>query len=221
VLKRFIQFLLVVLLIPWIIGVTLQIMLLPPITGFWAARYVDVENSAVSRQELLTAADAGRRYVSGGLDEMPRSADERIGFTEQVIAHMQDVRDVFTTVRYLVIILSLVLIAISAWLFRSEHCKLLGQSLRIAAILTLGLVLLLAIIGWLNFDALFTTMHQLFFAEGSWTFAYDSLLITTYPLPFWIAMAATWAAVLVSFCLAALLVGQLMVKRTKQVAKQV
>jgi len=220
VLKRFLQFLLVMVLIPWIIGVTLQAMLLPPVTNFWAARYVDVENSAVSRQELLTAAEAGRRYVSGGLDEMPRSSDERIGFTDQVLSHMQDVRNVFTTVRYIVIILSLLLIAISAWLIKSEHIKLLGQALRMAAILTFGLVLLLAIFGWLNFDALFTTMHQLFFAEGSWTFAYNSLLITTYPLPFWIAMAATWAAVLVSFCLIALLVGQLLVSRTKQVAKQ-
>ena len=50
--------------------------------------------------------------------------------------------------------------------------------------------------GTLDFDALFTAFHGLFFAEGTWTFASDSLLIQTFPEQFWATAAGVWAGLI-------------------------
>jgi uncharacterized membrane protein len=41
----------------------------------------------------------------------------------------------------------------------------------------------------INFDFLFNLFHNIFFSAGSWLFPANSLLITMYPKPFWIAAA--------------------------------
>lgn len=46
----------------------------------------------------------------------------------------------------------------------------------------------------IDFEGLFAVFHSLFFAQGSWVFSADSLLITMYPEPFWIGMGAIWLA---------------------------
>jgi hypothetical protein len=40
-------------------------------------------------------------------------------------------------------------------------------------------------------------MQENFFADGTWTFAADSLLICTYPEAYWLGMAIAWAVTLV------------------------
>ena len=55
------------------------------------------------------------------------------------------------------------------------------------------IVVLGAVAGLLNFDALFTWFHGLFFAAGTWEFPADSLLIEVFPEPFWSTAAAVWA----------------------------
>jgi len=181
---------------------------LPQITQFWVNKYADVTNSSVSKEELLRAADAGLRFVSGGPDNMPRGDDYRTSFDAEAISHMYDVRAVFTSVRILAMILAAVILVLGSVLVNRAQYKALGQALSWAATLTLVLVLALTVFGWLNFDALFILMHQILFEEGTWSFQYNSLLITTYPFDFWIAMAASWAFVLVLICVVALLIGQ-------------
>lgn len=58
--------------------------------------------------------------------------------------------------------------------------------------LTLAVMLLAAAWAAVSFDSFFTTMHALFFAEGTWTFASDSLLITMFPTAFWRGMGILW-----------------------------
>jgi len=50
------------------------------------------------------------------------------------------------------------------------------------------------LVGVVDFDAFFTWFHSLFFAEGTWVFPYEALLIRVFPLRFWVAAAATWGA---------------------------
>jgi uncharacterized membrane protein len=59
-------------------------------------------------------------------------------------------------------------------------------------------VVLGALAGTVNFDALFTWFHGLFFSAGTWEFPYDSLLIQLFPEGFWIAAGATWAGLVAS-----------------------
>ena len=205
---RLIQALLVCSLIPWLIGITLMIMLLPPVTQFWSGLLSDFHNAAVSKEELLDAADAGLRYVNGGMDNMPRGLDERFAFTDDVLSHMQDVRKVFSLARMVTIILSIIIVGLGILSVARKEIPRLGRSMALAAILTFLLIAAFVFIGWLNFDFLFTKMHELLFAEGSWLFRYDSLLINAYPLAFWIAMAATWAVLIMVFCFLFFAVGR-------------
>ena len=44
----------------------------------------------------------------------------------------------------------------------------------------------------IDFNGLFAAFHSLFFVDGTWTFNYDSLLISMYPIDFWMGMGAVW-----------------------------
>jgi integral membrane protein (TIGR01906 family) len=202
------QALLTLCLIPLLIGASLLLMLLPPVTMFWAERLADFENSAVSRVELMQAAEAGLIYVSGGSDYMPRGNDFRTAFPADVISHMDDVRDVFYAVRIAVATLAAAVAMLIFFLITRNEQVRAGKALSWSASLTTVCTLALVVYGLLSFDELFSKMHQLLFADGTWLFQSNSLLITAYPFEFWIAMAATWAAVLFIMCLLAFAFGQ-------------
>jgi len=78
-------------------------------------------------------------------------------------------------------------------MFRRQRIDAIVAALRAGAILTVALIVLAAIAAVSDFDSFFTAFHGLFFASGTWTFAYDSLLIQTFPEPFWASSGAAWA----------------------------
>ena len=226
--NRLVQVLLTILLVPLLIGLSLQLLLLPPITHAWSDRFADVANAAVPKTTLLAAADAGLLYVAGGSDQMPRlslqstllslvpgnqqsalsGAAGRISFTPDVIAHMTDVRNVLAVARVITIFLAGLCLALGVILVKKQHHRLLSQALVLSALGSVLVVGVLVALGWWNFDGLFLIMHELLFT-GNWEFSYDSLLICAYPLPFWMAMGATWAGLLLVFCLLALVVSKM------------
>jgi len=69
----------------------------------------------------------------------------------------------------------------------NEGTKILARAVSVA------LLPAAAIAAVSDFDSFFTAFHGLFFASGTWTFAYDSLLIQTFPEPFWATSGAAWA----------------------------
>jgi integral membrane protein (TIGR01906 family) len=50
---------------------------------------------------------------------------------------------------------------------------------------TLILILVLGILGALNWQQFFTDFHRIFFADGTWTFYVDDTLIRLFPAQFW------------------------------------
>ena len=60
--------------------------------------------------------------------------------------------------------------------------------------LLLALLAVLGVWGMVDFNGLFAAFHSLFFVDGTWTFSYDSLLISMYPLDFWMGMGGVWLA---------------------------
>lgn len=85
-------------------------------------------------------------------------------------------------------------------------CGVAGRKRQVGnVVMASGIVVLVAFVAlgaWaiVDFNALFTTFHRLFFSQGNWTFPYDSLLICALPTEFWIGMGAVWlvASALVS-----------------------
>jgi integral membrane protein (TIGR01906 family) len=128
---------------------------------------------------------------------MPEGNDERTAFTPDAVSHMKDVRYVIEGVQILTLVLVVLLVAVSVLAARARGLLSVASGLFFGGIGAVAGTLVLVIAGALNFDALFTAMHEVFFADGTWTFAADSLLICAYPEAYWLGMAITWAVVLV------------------------
>ena len=93
----------------------------------------------------------------------------------------------------------LVGLAVWVWVeFARGRLDRVAAALRAGAVWSVALVALAAVAGLTDFEALFSAFHGLFFAEGTWTFASDSLLIQTFPEAFWATAAGVWAALILA-----------------------
>lgn len=141
------------------------------------------------------------------------SADERYVFTPEAISHLDDVYHVVEAVRIPLAIIGLFAIAAAAHVGVRAGRKPLGGVLVAAGS---GLFAALAVVGaWalIDFNGFFSVFHSLFFAADSWTFSWDSLLITALPLPFWMGMAGLWLGVAALLSVASILTGMKLRRR--------
>jgi integral membrane protein (TIGR01906 family) len=135
-----------------------------------------------------------------------RFDDGRALYNARELHHMRDVKAV-TQAAFNVGIIG-ALLAISAAIFlrvRDSSRRWLRASLRSGALLTLSLIftiVVLAVVGW---DFFFTAFHQVFFADGTWTFAYSDTLIRLFPEQFWFDAALAIGAITVGGALLILL----------------
>lgn len=112
-------------------------------------------------------------------------------FTESEQSHLEDVKSLLKTNK---IILDIVLIILlSAFLalifyFKKNIIKNISKSLIYSGVITDSLLVILLIIS-INFDFAFTLFHKILFPQGNWTFPLDSLLITLYPIQFFVDAA--------------------------------
>ena len=88
--------------------------------------------------------------------------------------------------------------------------RALGGVAQAAGIAVIAVFALLAAWVVADFNGFFAAFHSLFFANGTWTFSYDSLLITMYPPEFWIGMGAVWLAATGLLSIASVVVGALL-----------
>jgi integral membrane protein (TIGR01906 family) len=203
--------LLVVLTALWLIGASFRVVLLGPITSVLAEHTVNDRLSAVDHSRLVEVAETGRAFVVGEKGAaLPEGSDYRNSFTPDVVGHMEDVRVVIQGAGILTLILTVLLVAALVIAGRKAGRTAVGLGLLVGGITAFVLVLILALAGSLSFDALFASMHRLFFAEGTWTFAEDSLLICAYPLLFWIGMGVVWGIVLVLLSILSAVTGFLL-----------
>ena len=72
--------------------------------------------------------------------------------------------------------------------------KNLGRVLACAGGLTIAAFAAFGAAALIDFDAFFSLVHGLFFAQGTWTFWYRSLLICSLPEGFWMGMGILWFA---------------------------
>ena len=106
-------------------------------------------------------------------------------YNERELSHMVDVKNlVQVTIRiWLVVGAGLAVLGILAaargWL--AEFWKAVFRG----GWFTLGLIALLLAAVTINFNALFTVFHQLFFTGGTWLFYYSDSLIRLFPIRFW------------------------------------
>lgn len=191
----------------WIVGLSLAIVVagatvlpltVPLFTRTLAARFSLAEEAGLSPQRMLQVAEQVRAFVvdSRG-DTLPATVDGRAGFDAAAVSHLVDVRKVIGDARLVTGLIALVVIAwIAVQLGRGGASRVAG-ALRAGAVLTVVLVAVAAVAAFSDFESFFTAFHQLFFRSGTWTFPYDSLLIETFPEPFWASCGAAWAGLMV------------------------
>lgn len=147
---------------------------------------------------------------AGGLEtHLPRInfQGERFILSDAAIDHLDDVRSVlqaastaFTIIGTITIVAFVALIILSVRTHNEGIRRICATSMKVSSLTLLvfmGIVTLWALI---SFNSLFTMLHMLFFEEGTWTFAPDSLLICMYPTAFWVGMFVLWLAITVVLC---------------------
>jgi len=63
------------------------------------------------------------------------------------------------------------------------------KSLNYGGKVTVAVMLFLGVLSLLFFDFIFAIFHKIFFPQGNWLFAADSLIIQTFPLEFLVSIS--------------------------------
>ncbi len=106
-------------------------------------------------------------------------------YNERELSHMLDVKNLVQLM--IKILLPMAAFLVLAWIFawrqgwKSEFWK----SVSLGGWLTLGMIGLILIGTVINFDALFTGFHHLFFTGSTWLFYTDDTLIRLFPEKLW------------------------------------
>ncbi|MHB8193792.1 MAG: TIGR01906 family membrane protein [Bellilinea sp.] len=112
-------------------------------------------------------------------------ADGTPVFNERELSHMVDVKVFFKAAMrgWLGLLIFLAVAGLAAW--RTHRSKNYWQAVSTGGWLTLGIIGLILVTVFLNFRALFTVFHQLFFEGDTWLFYYSDTLIRLFPMRLW------------------------------------
>jgi integral membrane protein (TIGR01906 family) len=177
-----------------VVGLALVPLTQPIFTRTLAERYSLAEEAGLPRGRMLEVAEQVRAFVAAPEGSMlPAEVDGRAGFDVSAVSHLVDVRRVISGARLVTWVLALLLgLGLGLAVARGRLGRV-ARVMRAGAVWCAVLVALAALAGLTDFDALFSAFHGIFFAEGTWTFPSDSLLIQTFPERFWATAAGVWA----------------------------
>lgn len=195
-----------------------------------AAVYATI--AAINAQEALAGTagkgapkiDATANYAAGelsgeqvaALETAFDAASERYVLAPDAVSHLDDVFGVVQAAKWwLLAAVVAACVGCTATAFRGGK-RLLGRVLAGAGVSVLTVFALLAAWVAIDFDGFFAQFHSLFFAAGTWTFSWDSLLICMYPPEFWVGMGAIWLVVTVACCVVCITIGRLLRKGSTQ-----
>lgn len=109
------------------------------------------------------------------------------GFTELEVSHLEDVKQVMKSADYVFFFLLLALTGVIS--YYKKDTDFLLKLLKLGGKITVIAMSLLGLLAVLFFDFMFTIFHNLFFPQGNWIFAPDSVIIQAFPLDFFIAIS--------------------------------
>jgi len=113
-------------------------------------------------------------------------------FNARELRHMEDVKIVTRNAYLLLIIIAAVstLGMLAAWQ-REDWRQVIKQGAMQGAVLTITAIVAIVLLSILAWDVFFTAFHDMFFASGTWRFAYSDTLIRLFPERFWFDAAIT------------------------------
>lgn len=122
---------------------------------------------------------AGPRYL-GGL--VGPDGDQL--FLDSEVGHMADVKTVIMGA-WIAGAVMLVLSVLAVIYLARKYPGGIRRGLFAGSAATLILIIVLGVLGALNWQGFFTAFHGVFFADGTWTFFVDDTLIRLFPAQFW------------------------------------
>ena len=146
--------------------------------------------------QRLTLGSYGLDYLfnlapPGYLGDL-RFANGNPVFTEAEVGHMADVKQVMMVTMIAGLIAAVVCVVAMIMLYRMRKGAI-ARSLFAGAVWFTVVMVVLAVVAAFGWQAFFAGFHQIFFADGTWTFATSDSLIRLYPGQFWVD-AAAWVA---------------------------
>lgn len=157
------------------------------------------EASAEGAPKAGEWTDAARRALDGGvgpLDAMDALAkvSDRYALDAAAVSHLEDCNRLITGMSSWLGMIGVAAIIVGVLLGVRRQWAALAFMLRMGPAALVALLAVLGVWGLVDFNGLFAAFHSLFFVDGTWTFSYDSLLISMYPLDFWMGMGGVWLA---------------------------
>ena len=152
---------------------------------------------------------SGQSTAASALSNAAGGVSERYALSESALSHLRDCTPIFTTGRISVGVMGGFAVAGLIALAIIASRKQAGRTLMAGAGLVFALLFALGAWAVIDFNGLFTWMHQMLFAQGNWTFSASSLLIQLFPEAFWAAMAALWVIASLACAAIAMVLGKL------------
>ena len=125
------------------------------------------------------------------MDALAKVSD-RYALDAAAVSHLEDCNGLITGLSSYLGMIGVAALIIALVLGFRKQFAALAFMLRMGPALLLAVLVILGLWGVIDFNGLFAAFHSLFFLEGTWTFNYDSLLISMYPIDFWMGMGAVW-----------------------------
>lgn len=160
------------------------------------ARQVLGDGGGESSAAAADAGEAGAAAAADGtaletMDALAKVSD-RYALDADAVSHLEDCNGLITGLSSYLGMIGVAALIIALVLGFRKQFAALAFMLRMGPALLLAVLVVLGLWGLVDFNGLFAAFHSLFFVEGTWTFNYDSLLISMYPIDFWMDMGAVW-----------------------------
>ena len=152
---------------------------------YWADLSIDYLLNTAGIEFLGDLKFPDGEQAAGSCQDYLPPRDCSFFYNDRELSHMYDVKVVvrYAALGFLVAIL--VLVGLGFWAKRCDWWPNFKKALSYGGWLTVGLITALLVYVAINFNALFITFHEIFFASGTWVFRFSDSLIRLFPVVFW------------------------------------
>ncbi len=164
--------------------------------NFYTSKYTEYnisQSTGISNENLMQITEELLKYFKGKRNNILIYTEineiRNQVFKERELLHLKDIQDLFK-LSYKVKLVTLIFSLISiGYLFFTDKKKL-AKSMITAALIPIGLMIILAIIVSVNFYNFFTYFHEVLFTNDLWQLDPEKeILIQMYPLEFFQSIA--------------------------------
>ncbi|KNF09957.1 integral membrane protein DUF1461 [Gottschalkia purinilytica] len=175
------------------------------------------KKTGMNKEDLSRVTKKLLNYIKGEDDDIKISAtingQNRQVFNEKEILHMKDVKDLFEK-GHMIRNISLIVVILCLAIILILERKKIGKYLMILSIYPLGIMGILALLMYIDFDKYFTYFHLLFFKNDLWLLdPSKDILIQMLPQEFFYSIAYKISFIFILELVILLIVGFILNKK--------